>query len=331
MDMLSVIEGLNANNLEAVYLLHGPERFLIEQMISRIKSIVLQGPMSGFNCVRIKAEDVSGNEIASLAQEIPMMASKRVLIVENGHKLKTDDLAALDAYLGKPAPETCLVIIAERFDLRLGPLKRANKRGQIYKAELLKERGIAPFVRSRAMARGVSIAQGAISAISVAVGPDCAALDDAVERLGLFVGPDRKVTEEDVAEVVTAVREHSVFELVDAIGNKRPSQALSVLEGLLSRREEPLKINAMVARHFRLLTGARIHIHLRTEQREIAGLLGVPPFVASKLVNQARQFNGAELEGSLARLARADYELKSSRRPPQLVVEQAVLDLCLSS
>ncbi len=330
MEMMSVIDGLTADNLGAVYLLHGPERFLIEQLLTKLKTLVLQGPMSDFNCDQLRASEVTGAEIVSRAQEIPMMASKRLLVVEDGQKLSADDLAALDPYLADPAPETCLVIVAEKLDLRRGPLVRAKKRGQILAAEPLKERGIGPFMRSRAKARGIALSSEARSALAAAVGPDCAALDDALERLGLYAGPGREVTEEDVAEVVTAVRERSIFELVDAVGNHIPARALAVLEDLLARREEPIMINAMVARHFRLLLGARIHLHRRAAHGEMASLLGVPPFVAKKLVSQARQFRGADLEKSLARLSRADLELKSSRRPPQLVVERAVLDLCLS-
>jgi DNA polymerase III delta subunit len=63
----------------------------------------------------------------------------------------------------------------------------------------------------------------------------------------------------------------------------------------------------------------------------MAGALGVPPFVDRKLTAQARRFRGADLERSLARLARADLELKSARRAASLVVEQAVLDLSLAN
>ncbi len=329
MDILSVIEGLNEDNLSEIYLLHGKERFLIGQLVARIKRLVLQGPMSEFNSDSLRAGKASGEEIVSRAREIPMMASRRLLLVEDGHKLNADDLAALDPYMASPSPETCLVVVADKLDLRRGPISRANKRGQVHKAEPLKDRGIGPFLRSRAKARHVSITPGALSALAAAVGPDCAALDDSLERLGLYAGPDNTVNEEDVAEVVTFVRERSIFELVDAIGNHKPSGALTVLEDLLSRREEPLRINAMVARHFRLLLGARIQLYRGTAEGEMASLLGVPPFVARKLIGQARRFRGAQLEGSIARLSHVDLELKSSRRPGRLVIERAVLDLCL--
>ncbi len=330
MDLLSMIGDLNSDNLAPVYLLHGPEHFIIGQMVAKIKQIVVQGPMADFNYSRYKATELSGGEIVAKAGEIPMMAAKRLLLIDDGHKLNQKALDALDPYLNQPAPETCLVILAERFDLRRGVLAKANKRKQVHKADLLKENQIVPFLKSRAQARGVSLSQGAVSAIAAAIGSNCAALDDAIERLGLFAGFENEVTEATVAQVVTPIREHSVFELVDAIGNRTSNKALFLLEELLSKREEPIKINALLARHLRHLLLARIHLHLGTAQSALAGLLGVPPFAVKKILGQSRRFRGAKLEQYLARLAQVDFELKSSRRPSSIVLEEAILDLCLA-
>jgi len=131
--------------------------------------------------------------------------------------------------------------------------------------------------------------------------------------------------------VVAAVRQHSVFELVDAIGGRQHSRALALLEELLAQKEEPLRLNALLARHFRQLLRARIMLHGNVDERGMAAALGVPPFVAKKLSGQSRGFRGAQLEAALARLARTDLELKSSRRPGELVLEAAVMDLSLGA
>lgn len=330
MELLSLIPNIAKKPIEPVYLFHGSERFLIDRAISIIKKRVLQGPMAEFNMDRLQSTTTSGYEIATRARELPMMSSRRLIIVEDAHKLGADDLQELDTYLSQPVPETCLVLIGEKFNLRKGPLAKANKRGQVHKADALKEREIATFLKAQAAERKIQIEGEALSALAAAIGPNAAALDDGLERLSLYAGPGRSIQVEDVTQVVTTVREHSIFELVDAIGNRQSAKALTLLEELLKRREEPIRINAMVARHFRMLLGARIHLYLGTDSQELPSLLGVPPFAVGKLLAQCRKFRGQVLERSLARLAAVDYELKSSRRPGSLVVEQAVMDLCLS-
>jgi DNA polymerase-3 subunit delta len=329
MDLLTLVEKLDARGVEPVYLVHGPERFLVDLLVRRLREIIVTGAMSDFNFHRLAGGEASGAEIVAEARAVPMMATQKLVVVEQGDKLRAADLEVLDAYLADPVPETCLVIAGNKFDLRRGAFARANKRGQVHKAEALKERQLARFVRLRAQARGVELEPGAESAIAAAVGPDCAALDDAVERVGLYAGEGQAAGESHVAEVVSAVRQHSVFELVDAIGNRDQARALELLLELLRRREEPLRVSALIARHLRQLIAARAHLHLGTEPGRVAGSLGVPNFVAKKLLAQSRSFRGAELESALLRLSTADLELKSSRRPSELVLEAAVMDLCL--
>jgi len=329
MDVLTLLDKLDQSTVAPVYLLHGPERFLIDEVVSRLRELLLAGPMADLNFSRLKAGETSGAEIVAEARAVPMLESQRLVVVDSCEKLKARDQEVLDPYLKEPAVESCLVLVGTKYDLRRGMFNRANRRGQAHKAEPLKEPQIIPFVKLRARARSVHLTPRAEAAIAAAVGADCAALDDAVERVGLFAGPDEEVDEAHVGEVVTAVRQRSVFELVDAIGNRNQPRALSLLEELLGRREEPLRLNALLARHMRQLIGARIQLARGADEGRAAAEIGVPPFVARKLLGQSRRFRGWELETALARLARSDLELKSSRRSGELILEQAVMDLCL--
>jgi DNA polymerase-3 subunit delta len=106
---------------------------------------------------------------------------------------------------------------------------------------------------------------------------------------------------------------------------------VALLARLLASREEPLRLLALLARHYRQLLAARIELHRGAGEAELAARLGVHPFVAKKLAAQCGRFAGAELESALARLARADLDLKSSRRPADLVLEEAVVGLALGA
>ncbi len=330
MNVLELLDRLDGRTLQPVYLFHGPERFLVDEALDRLRSLVLSGPMADLNFRRLRAGDISAAEISAEARAVPMLSSRRLLVIEEGERLKPADLEALDPCLEHPAPETCLVVVASKLDQRRGPISRAAKRGQVHKAEALGEKDVPGFLARRTKARGARLAPEAVAAIAAAVGTDCAALDDAVERTALFAGPKREATAADVREVVSPIRQHSVFELVDAIGNRRPDLALTLVAELLDRREEPLKLVGLLARHVRQLLQARVRLHAAggaLEPGALASELGLHPFVARKLLAQCRSFRGAELESALARLARTDLELKSSRRPAALVLEQAVADL----
>jgi DNA polymerase-3 subunit delta len=331
MDVLALLDEIDKGHLAPLYFVHGKERYLVEKLVEKLRAALVKGPMAGFNFRRFGGKEASGAEISAEARAVPMMASRRLVVVDGADKLDTADWEALEGYLAAPPAETTLVFVAEKFDLRRSVFSRANKRKEVHVAEPLTERSLPAFVRSRAAERGVQLGPGVDSAIAAAVGADAAAIDDAVARLGLYAGVGGTAREEDVAEVVTAVRQRSVFELVDAIGGRKRADAVALLERLLAAREEPLRLLALLARHYRQLLAARIETHRGAGEAEIASKLGVHPFVAKKLSAQCGRFSGAELETALARLARADLDLKSSRRPANLILEEAVIGLALGA
>jgi DNA polymerase-3 subunit delta len=331
MHLEDIIPKLGSGSLEPVYLIHGPERFVIESFLARLKDIVLGGPMGEFNIHSLKAKETSGSAIVGQAMELPMLSPFRLIIVEDADKFLAADFERLEAYIENPSPTTVLVLVGTKFDSQRRIIIKANKKGWMHDAAALSERELASFVASRAKQRNVQLTRAAVEAVGLAIGPDRAALDDAVERLGLFVGKGQVADEAEVAQVVSTVRQHSVFELVDAIGNRRVDEAMKLLGSLVVQRQEPILISTMIARHMRQLLLARIHLHLRTDERELPALLGVPPFATKKLLAQSQKFRGNVLEAALQRLARTDLELKSARRPGARVLEETVLDLCMAS
>jgi DNA polymerase III subunit delta len=331
MELLAVIDEVEKGKIAPVYFVHGKERYLVEQLIAKLRAALVTGPMAAFNFRRVRAKETSGAEISAEARTVPMMAANRLFVIDGADDLSAEDWEALEGYLASPAKETTVVFTAEKFDLRRSVYAKANKRGEIHTAEPLSERSLPGFVKRLAAKRKVELEGGVDLAIAASVGADAAALDDAVERLGLFVGEGGTVREEDVAEVITAVRQRSVFDLVDAVGQRRRAEAVSLLVKLLAAREEPLRLLALLARHYRQLLAARIAGQEGAGESEIASRLGVPPFVARKLLAQSSRFGGAELETALSRIARADLELKSSRRPANLVLEEAVIRLALGA
>lgn len=328
MDLLTLTRQLKEDTVAPVYLLHGDERFLISRFVDRLKGLVVIGPMADFNYARKKAQETTGAQVVADARSLPMMAKQRLIIIDDADKLKSADLEALLGYVENPVPETCLVLIGKKFDLRRGFFKKANGRKMVHKAESLKENQVPAFISQRARNKKMKIDEQAVMAIAQAVGPDCAALDDAVERVGLYAGGE-EIHAEDVATVVSSVRTHSVFELVDALGTRKSAQVLRLLSQLLSNREEPIRINAMLARHMRQLLSVRIYRHQGMDQQGMMSALGVPPFVVKKLMAQSNGFRGPQLEAALRRLADVDLELKSSRRPGERILENALMDLCL--
>jgi DNA polymerase-3 subunit delta len=161
-----------------------------------------------------------------------------------------------------------------------------------------------------------------------AVGEDLSAIDDAIERLSLFVGAGQRIDVESVTMCVTRIRVESIWSLVDAIGLKDRRRGMAAAQSLLADREPPLRLLAMVARQLRIVARMRQALSEGLRPQEAAKRAGAPPFKAGDLTESARRFTAESLGNAFALVAETDRALKSSRRPPEVILQNAVLELC---
>jgi DNA polymerase III subunit delta len=327
MSILTLTNKLSNKTIEPIYFIHGQENYLIQLFLQKIKELVVTGPMGDFNYIRQKINETTGPKIVAEAKSMPMMASRKLIIIDDIDKLKTSDTEALVQYLENPSPDNVLIFLSQRLDLRKGLFKKASQKKIIYAADPLREKELPSFIFSSCQKRNVKITPEAQNALIVAIGPDCSSLDDAMERLSLYC-EFSTIELTHVEAVVSSVRTHSVFELVDALGNKNHKKVMQLLFELLANREEPLKLNSLITRHFRQLLKTRIYLQKKVNEKSIISMLGIPPFAFVKLKGQSKYFSGVELEKILRRLSKVDLELKSSKKPPSRTLEKALIDLC---
>jgi DNA polymerase-3 subunit delta len=300
------VHDLIASGVEPVYVLHSDHPLLIERAVTAIRDATVPANARGFNYDVVDGK-LSGARIVALADTVPMMAQKRMVLVRDLSTLPADDAEPLLAYLSKPNPSTVLVALTSKLDKRVKIFAAANKLGYLHVLEAPRQLG--PWVRAEAQARGVKLDPAAINRLVDTVGDDLSRLAIALEQLTLFVG-GRGVTSADVDELVADTRERSVFELTDAIGAADRVRALAAVTALCDQRESAVGVVVMLARHVRQLAALHGLRRQQVPRSDWARVLGVPPFIVDKLVAQAKSFRPDALATATRLLAEADRALK---------------------
>jgi DNA polymerase-3 subunit delta len=308
-----------------LYYLYGRERYLVDRAVDLLRARVLDPRTRDFNYELFYGKEAGASRIVQASRTLPMMAKRRLVLVRDADEMKADDLAGLSNYVADPAPETCLVLVGEKIDQRLKFFTAFKKHGTLVKLDPLYERQLPDFIRGEAHARGVAIEPDAVQLLVDEIGPELGQLADAVERLAIYVGERKRLGAVEVASVIKTTRQHSVFELSNAVGQGDRARALLTLSSMLDARESGVRIVAMLARHLRQLWATHELLERTRDKFEIAQALGIPPFFVEDIMRQARMLDRARAAEMHAALYEADKSLKSSRLDDARILETLVL------
>ena len=325
-----VVAEVRAGRVEPVYYLYGKEQFLVQRALAAIRAAVLDPRTEAFNLHSIDCKEGQhhAERILAAARTVPMMAARRLVLVKDADELDPEDLEALLPYLGNPHETTCLVFVAQNADLRRRFFLELKKTGGLAKFDQLYERRLPAWIESEARGLGHGMEPGATQLLCDVTGADLSALAQALEQLSLFVGPKARITVAAVEELVAETRQHSVFDLANAVGERDTRKALYQCQRMLQAREPAIRILFMLTRHFRQLWIAREAAAQRLDREEAARRIGIPPFFVDGLMTQARRFDERSLARAFEALYGADAALKSSRAGDEVVLERLLVDLC---
>ena len=207
---------------------------------------------------------------------------------------------------------------------------------------------------------GKQITPRAFSLLRTRTGGDMHTVAEAINKIVNFVGDKTQIDEQDVQNMVTQNAFDSIFDLTDAIGKRAIGQALKSLHEVLASGQEPIPLNATIARQFRFALQAKLiaerkelrTVHSRMPFREFTtnifqplaeevggvlpktvthNILKQNPYVAYKVFQTLNAFTVDELVAALEKSLEADAQLKTSHSDATCILEQLVCELCTAS
>ncbi|MCA9673288.1 MAG: DNA polymerase III subunit delta [Myxococcales bacterium] len=318
---------LASGNLRPVYFLAG-ESYPRDRAARDIRQAALGGRAeSAFNVDAFVGKEATANRVLAAARTLPMLGPRRLVQVRDAHAVPADDLKAMLPYINDPSPTTCLLMIADKIDGRAKFFRDLKKLGVLLKFEPLKERQIADWVSAEARRAKIKLGPGAAQRIAETVGSNMGELADALTRLDLYAGTGTKISRDHVDEVLASTRQHSIFELTNAVGRRDARQALQVLHSMIGARESGIRIVSMLARHLRQLWLIKEMSAAGRARDDIAQAAGVHPYFLRDMQTQSERFDAQTLSRTHRALFETDRALKSSPLPDALLLDELVMKL----
>jgi DNA polymerase-3 subunit delta len=328
------LEQAQRGRLLPVYLVAGPERLLRDEVVGALRAASLGGGISAFNEDKFTAGEADIESVISAARTVPMMAPRRFVVLRGAERWETPDsesspLERLAEYAEAPVSSTCLVIVGSKLDGRRRLVQKARKEGFLVSCDSPEERALPGWIIERCAEKGHAIDREVAEMLAAVAGPELSTLDDAIERLSLYVGQGAVIDAEAVSACVARVRTADTWALVDAVGARDLGRALRTLADAYDPRERGLPLLGAVAWSLRQLARFQAALESGASSGEAARRAGASsPYRARELAARARGLRPREVERWLLVLAESDVALKSSRRSPDAILEEMLTRLC---
>jgi DNA polymerase III subunit delta len=346
------LDRLKKSGPAPAYLFLGPEAYQRERCRKALLDAALPPEDRDDGLTRHDLDEIPLASVLDDARSMSLFASKRVIWIAGAEAVlprgrakagddeddsKSGDASELAAYLKDPTPGTVIVIESSRYEFE-GEDKAKIERVQKYYSCVPAHVEFRPFDPSEARALAQSLAKkmslqlglGELALLLEATGGDALRIAVEIEKLSLYAGTSRKVTAEDIANLVPNAQQTTVFALVAALGRGDRTRALEILDTLAREGEYmPLALTflgtqfrmALVAREAGLRGAGAIQAHFN----KIGARMW--PERARQIEQTVAAFPKSRLERALVRVFEADRSLRDARPDDRIVMEEMILAL----
>ena len=326
--MRTLQEHIKNHRFSPVYLLTGDEDYLRNQYKNRLRDAMID-PSDTMNYRLFEGKGIDPAEVISLAQTLPFFAERRVILIENSGWMKSaNDFA--DALPTFP-PETHVIFVETDVDKRNRLYKAVKERGTVSELNKQEPELLLRWIVGRLQKNNIRITQQSANYLLEQTGTDMERIQNELEKLICYAMGRQQVTPKDIDAICVPQISGHIFDLVDAIAAGNADRAISLYQELLMLRESPLSILYLITRQFNLLLQAKELQREGQSQKDMASLMGVPPFALRKYLGTSGKFSSNELKNRIVLCMITEEQIKTGRISDRLGTELLLVQLTESS
>jgi DNA polymerase-3 subunit delta len=320
-------EVLRRSGVSTLYAVVGEEDYLRDRAVAALRIAVLGGEApTGFNDDVFYADEVAVDDVLACAAEIPVFASRRLVVFKALDKLSAREGEKLASYVKQPVDTTTLVLAASKLDGRMKWTQAVTKQSILVNCAPLYEGQLAGWIRQEAAGLGVRPDDEAVQALKETAGESLYGLRRELEKLAAYVPADRMVRAADVDLLRGTEPGASVFDLTAAIGGRDHPRALRILARNVESGEAPLRILGALIWQYRRIWKVKDQLAAGGREGEAARMLRMDPHTVRTFLGQ---FSEAHLAQSFQWFMETDARLKGgSGSAPVRVMEGLLFRLC---
>ncbi len=312
------------------YLIFGEENYLIDEKIKDIKDSI---KASEDNIITYDLNNDSISSVLIEASTVSMFSDKKLIICDNSaflcanKSLSEEELEDLTKYLNNPFDDVYLLFIVReaKVDSRKKITKLINKISKVYDCNKIESYKLNNYVFDYIKDKGYSISSSSVELIISKVGYELSNIIKELDKMFIYKGEDKKITKEDIEDVITNNLEKNIFELTNAIVNKEKNKVIKIYQELIKSGEDPIKLVVTLSNQFRLILQVKIMRNTGYSETEIVSILKEHPYRINLAMRST--YDEKTLKDLLLKLSSLDYEIVTGKTDKFFGFEMFLLDL----
>jgi DNA polymerase-3 subunit delta len=304
---------LKDGKVEPLYLLFGAESYLRDAAVRAVTDAALKGAaLREFNETSFSLTSADVQHAIAAAEQLPMMAARRVVRVTDFAKLREEDEEALARYVTRPADTSVVIFVADELDKRRKLSKTLMQGCTSVEFAPLDDSALAAWARDRLKHLGATADERTLRHVIALTGASVRQLATELEKLATAALPGGYISIESVDALVGRSRELSNFDLTDQLIARDRRRALETLRKLLDDGAEPVMLLGLLASNFHRLALAKDLMSRGAPNDEVFRLVPMPQGKRAGFLATARRTDSDELTRRIRRIAEADLAIKTS-------------------
>ena len=316
---------------EPIYAVYGDDDYLRRETLHAIVGAALGSEADELSVRRFAGEQATLVDVLDELRTLPFLARARVVIVDEADPFVSSHRKELEAYVEHPAETGVLVLSVKLWPSNTNLAKRVNQAGLAVECKSPSERELPDWLVEVAESRfSVKLDKNAAKLLVELVGPEIELLVPEIEKLATYVGERARIGHSDVTRLVGAGRVETIWKTLEAATTGSASQAIGLLDRLLSSGEAPVGLlAAMVASLRKLYHAGQLRMtHKSIEEACREAGIPVYPGAVQATLRQHKHLGPARVDKLPELLLRADLDLKgSSSLSPRAILERLLVRL----
>ena len=315
-------QDMKTGQLNHIYLVYGEEAYLRKQYKNRLKEAIIGDDSMNYHYYEGKG--VTIGEVIDQAETMPFFSEKRLILMENTGLFKGGG-EGLSEYLKSPAQTVYFLFVETEVDKRSKLYKTVSAKGCAVEFGIQDENTLKRWVLGMVKRENKRISEPALNFLLEMTGTDMENIQKEMEKLFCYCMDQDAITERDIVQICTKRISSHIFDMINAIADRKQKKALELYYELLALKEPPMRILFLITRQFNLLLQVKELAGKGYQGRAIGEKVGLPGFVAGKYVTQASRFQKEELRESVEACVEAEEAIKTGRLNDNMSVELLIV------